>query len=190
MIRWLFQVPFWIGVIGLIFLYGSYEYGEQAEQVAVPLRCGSPELAEADHIRLGWCVVEDALAQRGRYSPAEQYWFVLRAPGATDVSVVVTMPNNHGQGMTEAQAREALADIERELASGELELFRSSGEGEASILRARPELASAPFVGTRTTPEARRASGKTGMWVGIVFLLFDGVRSSLIVLWALRRRKA
>ena len=185
MIRWLFRVPFWIGIIGLIFVYGSYEHRAQAAQEAVSLRCGSPELAEVDHIRLGWCVVEGSLAQRGRYAPAEQYWVVLRAPGATEVSAVVTIPD-HGQGMSEAQAAQALLDIQRELASGELELFRSSGEGEASILRAVPELQSAPFVGTRTTSEARVASGKSGMWVGGVLILFDVIRSCLILIWALR----
>ena len=187
MIRWLFRVPFWIGLIGLIFVYGSYEHRAQAEQEAVPLRCGSPELAEVDHIRLSWCVVESTLAQRGRYSPAERYWFVLRAPGATEVSAIVTMPDDDGQRTTDAQAAEMLQDIERELASGELELFRSSGEGGDAVLRARPELRSVPFVGTRTTPQARVASSKRGMWVGAVFILFDVIRSSLILIWALRR---
>lgn len=189
MIRWLFRVPFWIGLIGLIFLYGGYEHRAQAEQEAVPLRCGSPELAEADHIRLSWCVVESTLAQRGRYSPAERYWFVLRAPGATEVSAIITMPD-HGETTTDAQAAETLADIERELASGELELFRSSGEGGDAVLRARPELQSVPFVGTRTTPQARLASSKQAMWAGGVLILFDVIRSSLIIIWALRRYMA
>ena len=182
MIRWLFRVPFWIGIIGLIFLYQGYVHRARAEEDAVPLRCGSPELAQANHVRLGWCVVESALAQRGRYSPEEQYWLVLREPDATQVSALVTI----GTGMTEEQAALTIQGIERELAAGELELFRANGEGEHALLRARPDLASAPFVGTRSTPAVRLESGNGGMWLGGVLLLVDVIRSCLILIWALR----
>jgi len=179
---WFLRTPFWLGIVGLIFLYQGYIHVARTHEEVVSLRCGSPGLAEANHIRLGWCVVEDAFSIQNHYRPQGHHWLVLRAPGATEISAVISIARG-----SDEEAALAIQSVERELASGELELFRNNNNGEDDVFRLVPELESAPFVGTRQAPEERLATGNGAIWLGGVLLLFDAIRSSLLLIWALRR---
>jgi hypothetical protein len=139
------------------------------------LDCGSPELAEADHVQLANCTVQEVIVEGPANRPTA-YYLVLSAAGSESVDALIKVKDHALAGNSvERYATQVLA-------SDGIEAFRDDTNADSIVFADFPGVADARFVGLWVLP------GGQPQYVFPLLLVLGGIGLGVFDVFRLRKK--